>query len=62
MSLLSTRQEILEFEKQPLPTIPSSIHGVLKESASLYADRITLQFFLQGSNQKLLDKKAKTIF
>lgn len=45
---LTTRQEIIEFEKQALPTLPSSVYGVLADSAKQYKDRMALHFFLQG--------------
>ena len=46
---LKTRQDILKFEKQPLPTLPTSVYEVLAESTKKYTNRTALHFFLQGS-------------
>jgi len=46
---IKTRQDVIEFEKQPLPQLPASVYEVLAASAKKYADRTALQFFLQGT-------------
>lgn len=50
MPALTTRQEIIDFEKQPLPEMHSSVYQVLAESAKKYADRTALTFFLQAKD------------
>ena len=50
MPTLATRQDILDFEKQPLPEMHPSVYSVLAESAKKYANRNALHFFLQGKD------------
>lgn len=49
MTILTSRQDVLEFEKEPLPELPTSVYQVLVNSAKKYSDRTALHFFLQGA-------------
>ena len=46
---IRSRQDILDFEKKALPTLPAAVYQVLAESTKKYANRTALHFFLQGN-------------
>lgn len=50
MTQITSRQDVLDFEKQPLPQMHHSVYDVLAESAEKFKDRIALHFFLQGKD------------
>lgn len=49
MIKIATKQDILDFEEQAIPNLPTSIYEVLSNSTAKYANEIALQFFLQGN-------------
>ncbi|MFK7925322.1 MAG: acyl-CoA synthetase [Bacteroidia bacterium] len=52
MRKIRTREDVLAFEKLPLPALPDSVYGMVEQSAQKYADRIFLRFFLDATNYK----------
>ena len=50
MVQVSCRADVVEFEQQPVPSLPDSVYEVLKNSAQSYGTRNALHFFLQGKN------------
>lgn len=52
MRKIRTREDVLAFEKLPLPTLPDSVYGLIEQSAQKYADRIFLRFFLEATKYK----------
>ena len=47
MIQITSRQDVLDFEKQALPQMHNSVYEVVAESAQKFKDRIALHFFLQ---------------
>ncbi len=52
MANVSSRKDIVAFEKLPLPDLPESTYQAILNSALTYPERIALQFFLQAKDYK----------
>lgn len=46
--LIRHRQDILDFEEKQVPDLPSSVYGVLTQSAARFKEHTAIEFFLDG--------------
>ncbi|MEM6344105.1 MAG: acyl-CoA synthetase [Bacteroidota bacterium] len=56
MRKIRTREDVLAFEQLPLPELPDSVYGVIKNAAEQYAERTFLRFFLDARKHKRAHK------